>query len=343
MLKIDKLKKQYKNFTLNCSMEVKEGMITGFVGPNGSGKSTTLKAVLGLIYIDGGDIQIFGKNVKDIKPEDKEQISVVLSDSGFSRYLTVKDIKDILKNTYEAFDEQLFTNYIEKYQLPTDKKLEQFSVGMKAKLKLITAICHKAKLLILDEPTAGLDVMARNEMLDMLRDYMEEDEERSILVSSHISTDLETLCDNIYMINEGNIILHEETDRLLSNYAILKVDEEQSKTLDPQYIIKMKKESYGYACLTDQKQFYLEKLSKDRGRKRNDRSDHYINDTGGVEDERIMDKRHQINLITTKKSGSDLASCSRNLNRYGSNIICNYLYVCDYNHDSNQYDQLRYI
>ncbi len=109
---------------------------------------------------------------------------------------------------------------------------------MKAKLKLITAICHKAKLLILDEPTAGLDVMARNEMLDMLRDYMEEDEERSILVSSHISTDLETLCDNIYMINEGNIILHEETDRLLSNYAILKVDEEQSKTLDPQYIIK---------------------------------------------------------------------------------------------------------
>lgn len=114
----------------------------------------------------------------------------------------------------------------------------------------------------IDEPTAGLDVMARNEMLDMLRDYMEEDEERSILVSSHISTDLETLCDNIYMINEGNIILHEETDRLLSNYAILKVDEEQSKTLDSQYIIKMKKESYGYACLTDQKQFYLENYPK---------------------------------------------------------------------------------
>ena len=91
---------------------------------------------------------------------------------------------------------------------------------------------------------------------------MEEDEERSILVSSHISTDLETLCDNIYMINEGNIILHEETDRLLSNYAILKVDEEQSKTLDSQYIIKMKKESYGYACLTDQKQFYLENYPK---------------------------------------------------------------------------------
>ena len=105
MLKINQLKKQYKNFTLNCSMEVKKRMITGFVGPNGSGKSTTLKAVLGLISIDEGEIQVFGKNVKDIKPEDKEKIGVVLSDSGFSRYLTVKDIKDILKNTYIAFDE----------------------------------------------------------------------------------------------------------------------------------------------------------------------------------------------------------------------------------------------
>ena len=262
MLKINQLKKQYKNFTLNCSMEVKEGMITGLVGPNGSGKSTTLKAVLGLISVDEGEIKIFGKNVKDIKPEDKEKIGVVLSDSGFSRYLTVKDIKDILKNTYAAFDEQLFTKYIEKYQLPTDKKLEQFSVGMKAKLKLITAISHKAKLLILDEPTAGLDVMARNEMLDMLRDYMEEDEERSIIISSHISSDLETLCDDIYMINDGNIILHEETDNLLSNYAVLKVDEEELKTLDPQYLIRMKRESYGYTCLTDQKQFYLENYPK---------------------------------------------------------------------------------
>ena len=133
---------------------------------------------------------------------------------------------------------------------------------MKAKLKLITAISHKAKLLILDEPTAGLDVMARNEMLDMLRDYMEEDEERSIIISSHISTDLETLCDDIYMINEGNIILHEETDNLLSDYAILKVDEAQLKILDPQYLIRIKKESYGYACLTDQKQFYLENYPK---------------------------------------------------------------------------------
>ena len=257
MLKIDKLKKQYKNFTLNCSMEVKEGMITGFVGPNGSGKSTTLKAVLGLIYIDGGDIQIFGKNVKDIKPEDKEQIGVVLSDSGFSRYLTVKDIKDILKNTYEAFDEQLFTNYIEKYQLPTDKKLEQFSVGMKAKLKLITAICHKAKLLILDEPTAGLDVLARDEMLTMLREYMEIPG-RSIVISSHISGDLEHFCDDLYMIHEGKIVLHEETDRILEEYGFLKVSEQEYEALDKEYLLRVRKESFGYSCLTNQKNYYLE-------------------------------------------------------------------------------------
>lgn len=198
------------------------------------------------------------KNIKDITPEDKEQIGIVLADSGFSRYLTVQDIKEILKNMYTEFDEQSFLDNLQKYQLPIDKKLDQFSVGMRAKLKLIIAISHKAKLLILDEPTAGLDVMARNEMLDMLRDYMEEDEERSILISSHISSDLETLCDDIYMINEGNIILHEETDKLLSNYAILKVKEEQFNQLDPQYLLQTKKESYGYACLTDQKQFYIE-------------------------------------------------------------------------------------
>lgn len=141
----------------------------------------------------------------------KEKIGVVLSDSGFSRYLTVKDIKDILKNTYIAFDEQLFTKYIEKYQLSADKKLEQFSLGMKAKLKLITAISHKAKLLILDEPTAGLDVMARNEMLDMLRDYMEEDEEQlKILDPQYLIRIKKNLTDtHVLQIrnNQSNLIL----------------------------------------------------------------------------------------------------------------------------------------
>ena len=214
MLKINQLKKQYKNFTLNCSMEVKKRMIIGFVGPNGSGKSTTLKAVLGLISIDEGEIQVFGKNVKDIKPEDKEKIGVVLSDSGFSRYLTVKDIKDILKNTYTAFDEQLFTKYIEKYQLPADKKLEQFSLGMKAKLKLITAISHKAKLLILDEPTAGLDPNERIRFRNLISELAEE---RLVLLSTHIVSDVEFIANRILLMKEGQCCFEGTSEEVIAS------------------------------------------------------------------------------------------------------------------------------
>ncbi len=133
---------------------------------------------------------------------------------------------------------------------------------MKAKLKMLIAISHNAKLLILDEPTSGLDVIARDELLEMLREFMEEEEERSVLISSHISSDLETLCDDIYMINDGKIIMHEDTDVLLSNYALLKTDQEQFKKLDKQFIIRTKKESYGYSCLTNQKQYYIENNPK---------------------------------------------------------------------------------
>ena len=129
---------------------------------------------------------------------------------------------------------------------------------MKAKLKVLVAISHNARLLLLDEPTAGLDVIARDELLDLLRSFMEQDEERSILISSHISGDLESLCDDLYMIHDGKIVLHEDTDVLLSDYALLKVNTEQYETLEKQYILKVKKESFGYCCLTDQKQFYLD-------------------------------------------------------------------------------------
>lgn len=129
---------------------------------------------------------------------------------------------------------------------------------MKAKLKLLVALCHNASLLILDEPTVGLDVMVRDELLDMLRNYMEEDENRSILISSHISSDLEGLCDDFYMIHDGEILLHEQTDVLLDGYAVLKLEPEQYERIDKQYLLKYKKESYGYRCLTDQRQFYLD-------------------------------------------------------------------------------------
>lgn len=262
MLKIEHLKKQYDSFALDCSLEVKSGFITGLIGQNGAGKSTTFKAILGLIKADGGSITILGKDISEFTAEDRQNIGVVLSDSGFSGYLKIKDIVPVLKKMYRDFDYAFFMEQIKKFNLPLNKQIKDFSTGMKAKLKVLVAISHNAKLLILDEPTSGLDVIARDELLEMLREFMERDEERSILISSHISSDLENLCDDIYMINEGKIILHEDTDILLSDYALLKADYEQYKDLDKEYIIRTRKEAYGYSCLTNQKQYYLENYPK---------------------------------------------------------------------------------
>ena len=262
MLKIEHLKKTYDNFSLDCSLEVRKGCITGLIGQNGAGKSTTFKAILGLISIDSGNITVLGKDIKKFTTKDKEELGIVLSDSGFGGYLRIKDIIPILQNMYEKFDKSFFLEQVQRFQLPLDKKLKDFSTGMKAKLKVLVAISHNAKLLILDEPTAGLDVIARDELLEMLREFMEADEERSILISSHISSDLETLCDDLYMIHEGKIVLHEDTDVLLSDYALLKVDRKQYEELDKRFILRSKKESYGYSCLTNQKQYYMENYPK---------------------------------------------------------------------------------
>ena len=258
MLKIEHVRKNYDTFSLDCSLEVPQGCVTGLIGQNGAGKTTTFKALLGLISIDGGSIQIFDKNLQEFQVQDKQKLGVVLSDSGFSGYLTVDDIIPVLTHLYNSFDRSLFLQYLQKFGLPRSKKIREFSTGMKAKLKVLAAISHNPRLLILDEPTAGLDVVARDELLDMLRTFMEQDEQRSILISSHISSDLETMCDDLYMIHEGRIILHEDTDVLLSDYALLKVNEEQYRRLDTQYLLCSRKESYGYSCLTNQKQFYLE-------------------------------------------------------------------------------------
>lgn len=258
MLKIEHVRKNYDTFSLDCSLEVPQGCVTGLIGQNGAGKTTTFKALLGLISIDGGSIQIFDKNLQEFQVQDKQKLGVVLSDSGFSGYLTVDDIIPVLTHLYNSFDRSLFLQYLQKFGLPRSKKIREFPTGMKAKLKVLAAISHNPRLLILDEPTAGLDVVARDELLDMLRTFMEQDEQRSILISSHISSDLETMCDDLYMIHEGRIILHEDTDVLLSDYALLKVNEEQYRRLDTQYLLCSRKESYGYSCLTNQKQFYLE-------------------------------------------------------------------------------------
>lgn len=262
MLKIDHLKKKYDDFSLDCSMEIMHGCVTGLIGQNGAGKSTTFKAILGLISNDGGSITILGKELNHFTAKDKEKLGVVLSDSGFSGYLTIKDIIPILQNMYTKFDKPFFLKQVQKFQLPVNKMIKDFSTGMKAKLKVLVAISHDARLLILDEPTSGLDVIARDELLELLRDFLAENEDRSILISSHISNDLESLCDDIYMIHEGKIVLHEDTDVLLGDYAILKMDDSQYRQLDKQYILRTKKEPFGYSCLTNQKQYYAENYPK---------------------------------------------------------------------------------
>lgn len=262
MLRIENLRKNYKSFSLDCTMEVRPGCVTGLIGQNGAGKSTTFKAALGLIRPDGGNIRIMGRDIREFGVGDRQKLGVVLSDSGFSGYLTVADTVPILSNLYEDFDKPFFLEQIKKGGLPDNKKIKEFSTGMKAKLKVITAISHNAGLLILDEPTAGLDVVARDELLDLLREFMEKDENRAILISSHISGDLESLCDDVYMIHEGKIILHEDTDVLLSDYAVLKMDERQYDMLDKQYILRSRKESFGYSCLTNQRQYYQDNYPK---------------------------------------------------------------------------------
>ena len=257
MLRLNKVRKEYKGFQLDCTLEVQEGCVTGLIGKNGAGKSTTFKAILGLLKTDGGSIEILGKPLHEIGNQDKEDMGVVMSDAGFSGYLMIQDLIPVLKNMYQNFQEEEFRRKCKKFQLPMNKKIKEFSTGMKRKLQVLAALSHEARLLLLDEPTAGLDIIARDELLDMLRTYMEK-EGRAILVSSHISSDLEGLCDDIYMIDDGKIILYEETDVLLDCYGILKATPEQFGRIEREHILRYKKEGFGYSCLTDQRQFYQE-------------------------------------------------------------------------------------
>lgn len=257
MLKLTDVQKNYGDFSLRCSMEIKPGCVTGLVGANGAGKSTTFKSILNLITIEGGEIMVFGKDYSTLNTKDKEDIGVVLGKTTFSSYLTISNFLPVMGNLYRNFDKNQFVSQCRQFKLPMNKKIKEFSTGMRARLNLLIAMSHSARLLILDEPTAGLDVIARDELLDMLRHYMSEGE-RSILISSHISSDLEGLCDDIYIIHKGDIVFHEDTDILMDQFGLLKVSEKELDQIDKSKIMYMKKESYGYQCLTAAKQFYID-------------------------------------------------------------------------------------
>lgn len=219
MITIQQLTKQYTGFTLNVSLSVPKGRITGLVGKNGAGKSTTIKALLGLMKPDAGSVRILGKEASLLTSRDKERLGVTFAESGFSNYFTVASIVRILKAMYPTFDQDFFLQQAKILELPLNKPLREFSTGMKAKVRVLVAISHNAELLILDEPTSGLDVLARNEILNLLRDYMEGNPERSILITSHISSDLEGLCDDIYLIDKGQILYHQDMPTLLAEHG----------------------------------------------------------------------------------------------------------------------------
>ena len=257
LVQLDHVIKKYGSFTLELNMQIPENRIIGLIGANGAGKSTTFKLMIGLIRPDQGNAEVFGRNAADLGAEEKQKIGVVFSDSGFSEYLRVQQLIPVMKRFYPDFQEKEFRKRCERFKIPLNKQIKDFSTGMKAKLNVLLALSHDSRLLLLDEPTAGLDVVAREELLDLLREYMEI-LDRSIVISSHISGDLEHFCDNLYMIHEGKIVLHEETDHILEDYGFLKISEQEYENLDKEYLLRVRKEHFGYSCLTDQKNYYLE-------------------------------------------------------------------------------------
>lgn len=215
ILEVKNLCKNYDKFSLkNISLNLPKGTIMGLVGENGAGKSTTIKAILNLVHTSDGNIKIFGLDCKEHEMEIKEDIGIVLDEGFVSEYLNPKDINTIMKDMYKNWDEELYFKYLADFKLPEDKISKEYSSGMKMKLKIAVALAHHPKLLILDEPTSGLDPVARNDILDIFQDFIQ-DEEHGIFVSSHITSDLESIADYITFINNGEIVLSKTRDELL--------------------------------------------------------------------------------------------------------------------------------
>ena len=220
-LEIRNLTKSYPGFTLdNISLTLPSGCIMGLIGENGAGKSTTIKLILDMIHKDSGSITIFGKDNGDNIELTKEEIGVVMDEAGIPECLTVRQVGAVMKHTFRHWDSAEYARLTEKFALPEKKQFKEFSRGMKMKLGIAVALSHNAKLLILDEATSGLDPVVRDEVVEMFGDFTR-DENHSILISSHIVSDLEKLCDYIAFLHKGKLLLCEEKDQLLSEYGLI--------------------------------------------------------------------------------------------------------------------------
>lgn len=261
IIEVKSLHKQYNDFELkDISFTIPEGSIVGLIGENGAGKTTTIKSILNIIHAEG-EVNIFGKDHKTYEKEIKKDIGIVIDDSFLSEYLNAKNINRIMKDFYEDWNEERYFEYLKAFGLPTNKMVKDFSSGMKMKLKIATAISHNPKLLILDEPTSGLDPVVRNEILDIFRKFIEEDEKRAILISTHITTDLEHISDYIIFINKGNLVFKMPTQDLLEEYGIVKCSESDFHRIQKEDYIAYKKEKYQYEVLTENKEKFKNKYS----------------------------------------------------------------------------------
>lgn len=238
--------KHYEDFSLeNLDLTVPTGTIVGFVGENGAGKTTTLKAIFGAIRTDGGSIEVLG--CTDPDRLDKSQIGVVMEDSFFYETLTPRQVNSIMKSLQPGWDSAEFARLLHDYQLPEKKLIKDMSKGMRMKFRLATALAHKPKLLILDEATSGLDPVVRGEVLDYLRDYIQ-DENHSVLMSSHITSDLEKVADSIAYLHKGRLLFQMDRDELLEKYGVLRCSPEQLEVLDNR--LKVATRKTGFTCET---------------------------------------------------------------------------------------------
>lgn len=253
ILEIKNLKKKYDKFELgSINLEIPKGCIIGLIGENGAGKTTLIKSILNIIKIDEGEIKIFDKDY--IKEESliKEDIGVVLDGMFFPESLMPKDLSSIMKNIYKNWDNDLYEKYLKDFNLPMAKQIKTLSKGMRKKLEIATAMSHKPKLLILDEPTSGLDPVVRSEVLDIFLDFIQ-NPEHTIILSTHITSDLEHVADKIIFMNEGKIIMDKTRDEILDNYGILKCDLDYFEKIDKEDIISYKKNRYDYEILVSDK------------------------------------------------------------------------------------------
>lgn len=239
-LELKEVNKKYRksDFELkNISFSLPKGSIMGFIGENGAGKSTVINCILDIIKIDSGEIKIFGKTIKEQPVAIKEDIGLVLDSDNFQGNFDIKIIEDIFGSAYKNWDKKLFREYIEKFKLPIKQKISSYSKGMNMKLAISVALSHKPKILILDEPTSGLDPITREEVLDILLDFISNGK-NSVLLSSHITSDLEKIADYIVFIHNGEIILNENKDELRYSYAIVKCSKEDFEKIDKADIIR---------------------------------------------------------------------------------------------------------